>query len=202
MKGTILKWPLTTISGILVILFYCLFTFTSWALYPFPYGPSTNYLSRLGDLAYSPFGGYFYNTGCILTGIALIPYILGLYVWYPQALAKKALLIVGQVIGLCSAVALMMIGVFSEDKGAAHLLASAVFFELLFVTLIVVSLALYFHPKFLKLIVLYDLVIAASDLIFSYTIGGPLVEWYAVFTALGFVALVSANTLRMKRQAT
>jgi hypothetical membrane protein len=200
MKQTILKWPLTTIGGILVIVFYCVFTFMSWALYPMPYSPSTNYLSRLGDLAYSPFGGYFYNAGCILTGIALIPFFLGLYIWYPDSLVKKALVVVGQVIGLCSAVALMMIGVFSEDKGASHILASAVFFELLFAVLIVISLALLLHRGFVKLIAAYGLGIAFSDLALSFTVGGPLVEWYAVFSALAYVAFLSANTLRLKKQ--
>lgn len=196
MKFGIPKWPLTILGGFFVILLYCLFTFSSWALYPFPYSPMTNYLSRLGDLVYSPLGGNFYNAGCILTGIALVPFFIGLYALYADSLVEKILMIVGQVLGLCSAVALTMIGVFSEDTGAPHMLASAVFFELLFAVMILVSLALFFHPGLMKAIALYGLVIAVSDLVFSFLVGGPLVEWYAVFTALGFVALVSLSTSR------
>jgi hypothetical membrane protein len=94
----------------------------------------------------------------------------------------------------------MMIGVFSEDKGAPHMLASSAFFELMFVVLIVVSLALLLDPRFVKLIAVYGLGIAFSDLVLSFTVGGPLVEWYAVFSALAYVAFLSANTLRPKKQ--
>ena len=66
------KWPLTTTTGIIVIILYCGFTLASWAMYPDPYGPITHYLSALGNYDDSPFGAYFYNIGCILTGIALL----------------------------------------------------------------------------------------------------------------------------------
>jgi len=202
MRLYFLKRPLTSTSGIVVVLLYCLFTFTSWGLYPHPFSPLTNYLSRLGDLAYSPFGGYFYNTGCILTGAALIPFFIGLHQWHTKAMLGRILLITGQAIGVCSAVALIMIGVFSEDKGQPHMLASSTFFELMFVALILASIALLLHPKFLKLIGLYGIAIALSDLVFSFKVGGPLVEWYAVFSALAFVAFVAVNTLKLAKSET
>ena len=188
---------MTSVSGIFVVLFYCLFTAASWALYPYPFSPLTNYLSRLGDYPYSPIGAYFYNAGCILTGAALIPFFVGLRHWYAESVLERILLILGQVIGVCSAVALMMIGVFSEDKGAPHMLASSTFFELMFVVLILVGVALLLHPRFLKLIALYGLAIAFSDLILAFTTGGPLVEWFAVFSALGYIAFVSIGTWKV-----
>lgn len=199
MKLSFSNWPLTSISGALVILSYCTFTFISWALYPGPLGPLTHYLSRLGDFNYSPFGAYFYNAGCILTGLALIPFFIGLRQWFTEGKLQRGILIIGQLAGVCSAVALIMIGVFSEDKGSPHMLASSIFFELNFLVLVIVNLALLLHPRFVRLIALYGVAVAISSLAFAFIIEGPLVEWYTVFASLAYVGFLSINTLRLAK---
>ena len=191
------KRPLTTISGFIVIILYCIFTFTSWAFYPDVYGPLTHYLSRLGDFDYSPFGAYFYNVGCILTGIALIPFFYSLRVWYTDRKPQVFILGIGQIFGFCSAIALVLIGIYSEDQGQPHLTASSIFFLLNFIVLILVNLSLLWHPKFIKLIALYGFAIDFLSLYLEVTIGGPVVEWFTVFGALIFVALLSLNTLKL-----
>jgi len=190
------KWPLTSLSGVLVILLYCGFTLTSWAFYPDPFGPLTHYLSRLGNFNYSPFGAYFYNLGCILTGLALFPFFVGLYEWYTDRLYQKVPLFVGQVIGILSAIALIMIGVFSEDQGSPHMTASSTFFLLNFFVLIVVNATLLLHPRFIKLIAIYGFAIDILSLSFELTIGGPITEWFTVFGALLYVSFISFNTLQ------
>jgi len=197
MERNPLRWPLTCLSGILVILFYCVFTFTAWALYPGPYGPVTHYLSRLGDWGKSPMGAFFYNAGCVLTGCALIPFFIGLYAWYGEHRWRAALLVAGQGLGVSSAVALVMIGVFSEDFGQPHQVASAAFFVLLFLVLIMVNLALLTHPSFLKAIAVYGFAIDALSLGLELTISGPLTEWFTVFAALSYVGLLVINTFRL-----
>jgi len=67
------KWLVLPVAGVLVILFYCAFTLTSIALFPRPVNPLNDWLSDLGNSSYSPRGAIFYNTGCVLTGIALFP---------------------------------------------------------------------------------------------------------------------------------
>ncbi len=191
------KWPLTTLSGVLVILLYCVFTLISWAFNPEPFSPWTDYLSRLGNFNHSPFGAYFYNLGCMLTGVALIPFFLGLSKWHSEERLSKILLIGGQIIGMLSAIALIMIGIFSEDQGSPHMTASSTFFLLNFIVLILVNVALLRHPKFLKAIAIYSLSINILSLGFELAVGGPLVEWFTVFGSLGFVALLSFNTLTL-----
>lgn len=194
MKNYNLKWPILSISGVFVILLYCLFTFISWGFYPEEYGPVTHYLSRLGNFNYSPFGAVFYNLGCILTGIALFPFFIGFYKWYTPKFYQKIPLVTGQLIGLCSAVALIMIGVYSEDQGSPHMTASTTFFLLNFFTLILISIALLLHPDFYKLISVYGIAFNLFSLAFELTFGGPLVEWFTVFGSLLFVAFLSLNT--------
>ncbi len=191
------KWPLTTLSGVLVISLYCIFTLISWAFYPEPFSPWANYLSRLGNFDHSPFGAYFYNLGCVLTGAALIPFFLGLNKWYSEGRLSKILLIAGQIVGLLSAIALIMIGIFSEDQGSPHMTASSTFFVLNFIVLILINLALLWHPKFLKVIAVYGFSVNALSLGFELAVGGPLVEWFTVFGSLGFVALLSYNALSL-----
>ena len=194
MKRVSFQWPLLTIGGAFVIILYIAFTLVSWAFYPEGYGPSTHYLSRLGNFNYSPFGAYFYNIGCILTGVALFPFYIGLYQWYTNRLYQKIPLIVGQIIGLASAVALIMIGIFSEDQGSPHMVASSTFFLLNFFVLIIVNFALLLNSDFWKLIAVYGLAIDFLTLGLQFAFGGPLVEWFTVFGSLLFVGLLSLNT--------
>ena len=198
MKIDIRRWPLTTISGVIVILLYCTFTLVSWILYPESYGPTTNYLSRLGNFDWSPFGAYFYNAGCILTGIALIPFFLSLRVWYTDSKLQLTLFIPGQFIGVLSGIALIMIGIFSEDQGAPHMTASSTFFLLNFVGLILINLAFLWHPKFIKPIALYGFILDVLTLSLEMVMHGPLIEWITVFGSLFFVALISINSLRLR----
>ncbi|MHA1484936.1 MAG: hypothetical protein ACTSPR_06425 [Candidatus Thorarchaeota archaeon] len=188
---------MTTLSGVLVILLYCVFTLISWAFYPEPFSPWANYLSRLGNFNHSPFGAYFYNLGCVFTGTVLVPFFLGLNKWYSKRPLGKILLISGQIVGILSAVALILIGVFSEDQGSPHMTASSTFFVLNFIVLILINVALLWHPKFLKVIAVYGFSVNALSLGFELAVGGPLVEWFTVFGSLGFVALLSYNTLSL-----
>lgn len=194
------KHTLLSISGLLVILFYCGLMLVSWAFYPEPFAPWTNYLSRLGDFNYSPFGAYFYNSACILAGIALIPFFFGLRRWYSMHKVAKGILIVGQVLGFFAAFALISIGIFSEDKGSPHILASSVFFILNFFVLLLVNIALLFHSRFMKLIGLYGIAMTLISLLLEIFISGPLIEWYTVFGSLIFVGLLAYNTEIVSRQ--
>ncbi|MFW9850117.1 MAG: DUF998 domain-containing protein [Candidatus Thorarchaeota archaeon] len=195
------KENLTPISGFLVIVFYCIFMLISWAFYPFEYAPWSHYLSRLGNFNNSPFGAYFYNWGCILTGLALFPFFIGLYIWYSANMLKKLLVVIGQGLGVSSAIALILIGVFSENLGEPHMTASSTFFLINFFTLIVLGVALALHTEFPILLGLYGIFVSISSLLMALTIGGPITEWYTVFASLLFVGLVSFRTRQVFHQS-
>jgi hypothetical membrane protein len=194
-----LKWPISCVAGIVVILFYCVFTFTSLALYPTAYSPISNWLSDLGNSSYNPRGAIFYNAGCILTGIALFLFFGGLYKWYTSETWRKILLIVTQIVGCLGAFSLIMIGVFSEDYGTAHTFWSACFFVLNLLVLILVGVSLFTHPAYLRPVGYYGFVVAAINLLFVFASDTPLLEWFTVFTALGYVALLVYNTFNKER---
>ncbi|UCE10868.1 MAG: hypothetical protein JSW61_02775 [Candidatus Thorarchaeota archaeon] len=191
------KWSLTSVSGALVILVYCLFTLVSWVYYPYPYSPQSNYLSRLGNFDYNPSGAIFYNLGCIFTGLVLVPFFVSLYWLHSDYRIASAVLRIGLVFGVLSAIALIMIGVYSEDQGSPHMQASSTFFLLNFVVLLLVNIALLFHHGILRPVPLYGLVVDLSSLVFAFTTSGPLLEWYTVFGALLFVGFLAFNTQKL-----
>jgi hypothetical membrane protein len=191
-----MKWPISSFAGIAVIVIYCVFTFSSWALYPTAYNPVANWLSDLGNSTNNPNGAILYNLGCILTGIALFPFFVGLYKWYTEEKHKRTSIVVTQIVGCLAAFSLIMIGVFSEDSGWLHSLWSQVFFLLNLAVLFAVGIALFTHPRYIRAIAYYGFIVAAINLMLIFIPGLPLLEWFTVFTALGYVSLLSYNMAR------
>jgi hypothetical membrane protein len=177
----------------MVIALFCVFTFTSWALYPTSYNPVNNWLSDLGNSSYNPTGAIFFNAGCVLTGIMLFPFFLGLYKWYTNENWRRISLILTQTIGSLAAFSLVMIGVFSEDYGEIHGVWSVVFFLLNFIVLILANVSLFTHPKYIRHIAYYVFIVVAINLIFAFLYTIPLLEWLTVFASLGYVGLLVYN---------
>ena len=193
-----LKMPLSCISGILVILSYCIFTLIAIALFPLPFSPIDNWLSDFGNPGYNPNGAIFYNIGCILTGIFLFPFFIGLYKWYREELWQKTLLIITQLIGCSSGFAEIMIGIFSEEIQPQHSDWTNVFFFLNLLVLVLGSVVLFTHPDFIKPIGFYGIIVAVINLLFVFFVFSPLLEWFTVFSALGYVGLIVYNTSKIK----
>jgi hypothetical membrane protein len=192
-----MKWQISTVTGAAVITLYCVFTFSSWALYPTSYSPVANWLSDLGNSTTNPNGAILYNLGCILTGIALFPFFIGLYKWYTTEKWLEAALMISQTIGCAAAFALIMIGVFSEDAGSLHSLWSNIFFLLNLVVLLLTGAFLLTHPRCIKAIPAYGFLVAIINLAFIFASKTPLLEWFTVFTALGYVGLLAYNTTKV-----
>ncbi len=190
-----MKCPTSSLAGVGVIVLYCTFTFSSWALYPTPYSPVTNWLSDLGNPTYNPTGSILYNLGCILTGITLFPFFIGLHKWYVDEKRLRTGLLVTQAVGCVAAFSLIMIGVFSEDYGWLHSLWSKVFFILNLAVLIQLGSFLFTHPRYIRTIAYYGFIVAATDLAFTF-LDMPLLEWFTVFSSLGYVGLMSYNMLK------
>lgn len=187
------RWVISSIAGVVVIILYCTFTFTSLALYPSAYSPTANWLSDLGSSSKNPNGAIYYNWGCILTGLALFPFFIGLYKWYTKENWRNASLVATQVIGCLAAFSLIMIGVFSEDSGWAHSLWSSVFFILNLLVLVMLGASLFTHTSYIRPIAYYGFIVAIINLLFVILNHTPILEWFTVFSALGYVGLLSYN---------
>lgn len=199
-----LKSCISCISGLIILILFILFTFTAVMLFPGAYTPINNWLSDLGNSGYSPVGSIFFNAGCIITGLMLFPFFIGLRKWYTAGKMQENSLKIGQSIGLFSAFSLIMIGVFSENYGVIHWIWSATFFISLFLVLIITNVSLFFNQIYKKWIFAYGIGAATIDLclimlyIVPNRIPKPLFEWLAVFTSLGWLGLIVYNMLKFK----
>jgi hypothetical membrane protein len=187
-------WPILSVAAVFVIGFYVVFTSISISLFPTVFSPLVNFLSDLGNSTFSPNGAWFYDAGCVLTGLALFPFYLGFYKWYTRGTWRKVGMIGTQIVGLLSAFSLIMIGVFSEDTLAPHLFWSQLFFIFNLLVLILANASLMNREKFIKPIGYYGLVVAVINVLFVVFGSTPLLEWFTVFTALGYAGMLAYNT--------
>ena len=211
MKFFIRNYSVSSITGLMAVIVFTVFTFTSLALYPTSYNPLYDWVSNLGNINLNPSGAIFFNLGCILSGIIMIPFFTGLNIWKPIKKLSKILLIFGMVLGIYASLSLVMVGVFPETHLQQHLIAAAGVFSSLFIIIIFLSLALFNHPKFIRLIAYYGIIPVVIDIIFLFlsqrntllasfhqTIPFPGLEWACVFASIVWVGFLSINMLIKK----
>jgi hypothetical membrane protein len=211
MKFCIRNYSVSSITGLIAVIVFTGFTFTSLALYPTSYNPLYAWLSNLGNVNLNPLGAIFFNWGCILSGIIMIPFFAGLYNWKPIKKLSKILLIFGMILGIYASVSLVMVGVFPETHLQQHLIAAAGVFSSLFIIIIFLSVALFNNPKFTRLIAYYGIIPVVIDLTFLFLLKGntslasfnqtipvPGLEWACVFASNVWVGFLAINMLRKK----
>ena len=115
------RWPISVVSGIALIVIFWAFTLTSMSLYPQLYNPMTNWMSDLGSSKLNPEGAIIYNMGCIITGIVMFFFFIGLYEWYIGGKRNRNLTIMTQISGFYCAFAMIMLGIFPEDYFEIHI---------------------------------------------------------------------------------
>lgn len=199
------KMPLISVGGFLVIAIYLICLLVSSMFYSGPYSPFDNWLSDLGNSTYNPTGYFYYNIGCILTGVALFISVLGLARWKTGNRKRDKLIMLSQYCGYFMAFALIMVGVFSEDYGTIHVMWSTVFFVLLFIFMTLTNIALKNHAGYMTGIWHYSIVAILLDLIFVFTVFRglliPILEWLAVFGGLVWLGLIGYNTLKLEAES-
>ncbi len=203
MEWNPLKWPMSCLAGILMIVFFFIFIPTAVLLFPSfninlgpvhywimgPYSIIDNYLSDLGNYIFNPKGADFFNYGLIIIGIAMIPFFLGISQFWEEN-PHTEILKITRLLGFAAAFALIMIGVFSENAPEPlHELWSMIFFLLILILMGLASYALIDDDNFMKITSYYGFGAIIFNIIFLTT-GSPFLEWITVFSALGFVAML------------
>jgi hypothetical membrane protein len=191
-------------SGISLNLIFLLFLLTSIYLFPGPFDPFKNYLSDLGNYDYNPVGAFFFNIGCIMTGIILFTFYYSLKIWDRNKKEKISLVKIGQMLGYFNAFSLIMIGIFSENFPPWHYIWSGAFFISLTMIIAILSYGLYRHPSFWKFIAAYSIFVIISSLIIiiSSASGSAIIifEWISVFSGLGWAMMMALNILNFTKR--
>jgi hypothetical membrane protein len=190
--------PISVVSGVAAFVLFWVFTLTAAYFYP-GYSPFDNWMSDLGSLETNPQGGFFFNLGCILTGIALIPFFLGLYEWYIGGRRNMILTIATQFSGIYLAFSIIMIGLNPIDNLEVHGFWAINFFTVsIFVTLFP-SLALYKY-KFTRNVAIYGIFSTAVNVAFRFFIMMPIIEWSTILFSFSFIiVIITSMQRRIKR---
>jgi hypothetical protein len=206
MGNTRTNSSITFIAGIMAIAVYLIFTLVAFLKYPGAYGPLTNWLSDLGNPQASPAGALFYNLGCILTSLVLLLFYLGLRKWNTGDRKMKVLLTIGQIMGMFSAVFLILAAAFPlGPHSSAHSFWSAMLTVAMGFFLTFSATALLKHPVFKKWIAYYAFLAALVNFIYamSEATGHRLFvgEWVAIGMFIIYVLMIASNSRTLTANA-
>jgi hypothetical protein len=185
------------LTGFMAAAVYLICATISFLKYPLAYSPFTNWLSDLGNPIVNPTGSISYNLGCILAGVCLIFFALGLEIWNHGDKKRRILLTIAQVACIISSLALIVSAFFPlgahtvihSISGKAH-----IFFAGFFLTFS----ATFFlrHPHAPKWLAYFGFLAALINFIygaFLYTVF--IAEWAAIGVLIIYVLMVSTNSL-------
>jgi hypothetical membrane protein len=188
-------------AGIFASAGFLLFVLAAMLSFPGQFSPLNNWISDLGNTLMNPAGNVFLNLGCIVTGMLLLPFFIGLGVWYTEDKTQNILVIAAQFIGVLMAIALMFVGMYPENKPSMHALSAASFFILLIIELIVTTAALYKHPLFEKWLGRYGVLVAILGIVFLLAVGLSvnviILEWIVVFAGIGWVFAMAMSARKI-----
>ena len=193
MNSILKKWPIIWIVGILMVIISNGLMLISFILFPGTFCIYEKTASTLGNVNVNPNGAIFFRLGNILSGILTIPFFLGFFKWYNEEKWTRILLTITIVLGCAMGVAMIMVGVFSQEYRPYHLICAISFFLLSLLSWIFGGLFLLRHPDSIKKIGICSLIIAAAHytLILYLIYDIIIVECVAIFAlSIGILLLV------------
>ncbi|HEY3315367.1 MAG TPA: DUF998 domain-containing protein [Bacillota bacterium] len=187
-------------AAFLAALLYPMFTLASYVAYPLQYDPVHNWLSDLGNALVNPSGSIFYNAGCVVTGLLLIVFYMGLNAWRTGDRVLGRLLTIAQVSGASSSIALILSAAF--NIGQYPLLHSrfSMFLTIgLTWFLSFANTALLRHPRFWRGVGVFGFAAAAVSLVYGVFANAPLAEWVTIAIFIVYILLLTANAAQLER---
>jgi hypothetical membrane protein len=183
LKLVIARWPITCISGIALIIINNIFLIISFVLFPTSFNIFENTASTLGNATLNPNGAIFLRLSNIILGILFFPYFIGLNYWISKDKTTKAYLNITIILGCFMSIALIMVGIFSQEYRPYHLISAAIYFILSSLTLTFMGLFLLRQPESIKPIVSCNFITALLHftLIFVLTVHLIIFEWIIIF---------------------
>lgn len=191
-----LKLPVVFIAGISAVLVYLIFTLVAFINFSGPYHPLANWLSDLGNPNANPNGWFYYNTGCILTGLLLVVFYIGLRQWNTGNKRMKVLMTIAQVSGILASCSLIVSAILPLGVNSpVHSFASAMLSVFLGFFLTFSATALLKHPAFMKWVAFYGFITALVNFIYGAFLHEVFIaEWIAIGMFIVYVLLIACNS--------
>jgi hypothetical membrane protein len=195
MKSGLSKFPVTSIVAVIAIVFFCTFLLLSIASFPPGFSPLDNWMSDLGNPELNPSGYAYFNWGCMITGVLLIIFYLGLNDWHIADSGRTGTLTAAQAFGIFSGIALIGVGYFNETFSPHHFIVSVLFFVSSTIAILLATLALQGRPGFGRATDCAGYMTVAIGIVFSIQMAlwdsVTIIEWISVFSMLLWAALVA-----------
>jgi len=187
-------------AAIAAVVIYLAFAVTAYLRYPGAYGPLRNWLSDLGNPIENPSGAVFYRLGCGLTAVCLLAFYAGLTRWNTGDRKMKILMVVAQIAGGLSALALILTAVFPlGTQTDMHRFWSMMLFVLLGFFLTFSATSLLRHPAFARWVAYCGFLTAAFNFVngalLMAVLGDVYVgEWISVGLFMIYVTMLAWNS--------
>jgi hypothetical membrane protein len=116
------------------------------------------------------------------------------------------------VIGIFASISFILVGIYPETQVIQHVQAAKAVFSSLFLIIIVINIALFENPKFVRGVAYYGTLAVLVDITFQYmvvsnknilalfnpTTSIPGLEWACTFLSLSWIAFLACNMLIKK----
>jgi hypothetical membrane protein len=195
-----MRRTIIVISGFAAVAIYLVFAAIALIRYPDAYSPLRNWLSDLGNPLINQSGALFYNLGCVLTGVVLIAFFIGLREWIDESKRLKILLTIAQIAGILSSVLLIVTALFPlgshtsihEISGKMHVIFLGFF-------LTFSATVLLRHPVLRKWPAYFGFLTAVVNFVYGAFLHSVFVaEWVAIGMFIIYVLMISLNSLQVK----
>lgn len=192
-----------SLSSILILLSYSIFTLLAFFKYRLPYSPVKNWLSDLGNKVLNPNGAIFYNIGVVLTALCLVFFFLGFSVLKSREnRIRNLMILLTQSFGILGCVSMALSAVYSIDTPAPHSFFSAGMRISLGSAFAFSVAALRYDPKVPRwLLVLGALTTLTNFLVSVLANSTYILEWPTIFLFLVYVGSVGAMMKVLENRA-
>jgi hypothetical membrane protein len=194
------KIPISSIVALIASIYFCTSLALSIASFSPGFSPLDNWMSDLGNPELNPSGSAYFNLACMITGLFLIIFYLGLRHWRNTAGGKTKMLTAAQASGIFSGIALAGVGYFPETFSPHHFIVSVMFFLSSTVAILLATVALRGRPGFGRAVAGAGYLTAVIGVIFSAQMAMfksiTIIEWISVFSMLLWAGLFSIDMLR------
>jgi hypothetical protein len=186
------------VTGFLASLAYLICAMVAFFNYPLTYSPLANWLSDLGNPIINPIGAFSYNLGCVLAGLCLIFFTLGLEIWDDGDKKRRILLTITQVTGIISSLSLIVSAFFPlgaqtlihSISGKAHIFFAGFF--LTFSATIILT-----RPNMPKWLAYFGFFVALINFIYGAFLHSVFIaEWAAIGLFIIYILMVAINSLK------
>ena len=196
---TFRAWPLSAQVITIIIPVFIILVVTSILLFGPDFSFISDHMSTLGAQGANPQGFVYFDVACIITGILLVPFFLGLRRWRTEDRILNFSIYIIMGIGFIACFGIVMQAIYRADFWPAHFYYSAIHWVADVFLLLIAPIALLRAKKFYRPIIVVGLIATVFNVYYIATWGKDAwIEWITAISTLLFAVLIGANMVKEK----